>query len=346
MDVNLADPIREALEAAVRSGDMGYHGGGDYIDAFVDFARGRWTWPELSGAAVQPASSVIQAYTDALLLAAGPQGAVVVTAPVYPPFYSYLRAAGLTVIEAALSADMRLDLHQVEHAISQGQADGRPTALLLCNPHNPGGTVHTRNELADLAALVQSHGVRVVSDEIHAPIVYAGHEFVPYVTVDRTALAVHSASKAWNLPAVPAALLVAGSEATDLLDAYRAGAHHWPSHLGAIAQTAAYRDGGEWLGALLTGLDGNRHFLQELLAARIPQVTMVLPESTYLAWLDCAALGLGEDPALAFLERGRVALNQGHTFGTGGQGHVRLNFATSQAILTQAVDRMASVVGH
>ena len=125
-------------------------------------------------------------------------------------------------------------------------------------------------------------------------------------------------------------------------DVFKAGAHHWPTHFGAIAQTAAYREGGPWLDALMAGLDANRKLLGDLLAAHLPTVGYLMPEATYLAWLDCSALGLGDDPAAVFLERGRVALNSGPTFGTGGAGHVRLNFATRPDLLEEGVRRMAA----
>jgi cystathionine beta-lyase len=120
---------------------------------------------------------------------------------------------------------------------------------------------------------------------------------------------------------------------------------HGPSHLGVIAHTAALRDGTAWLDALLAGLDDNRRLLAALLAEHLPTIRYRPGEGTYLAWLDCRALGLGDDPAQAFLDRGRVALNSGLPFGTGGAGHVRLNLATSPELLTEAVRRMARTVG-
>jgi cystathionine beta-lyase len=343
MDVPLAPPIREALERVVRDGDTGYPGSTPYVESFVDFAQARWPWPDLAVDAVAPVSSVIQGYTDALLLATGGKGTVVVTSPVYPPFFSYLRGAGLEVTEAPLTADLRLDFDAIEQAFAAATGS---VALLLCNPHNPGGTLHTRQELETLAALAERFSATVVSDEIHAPLTYPGEEFVPYLAVEggSRGIALHAASKAWNLAAMPAALLVAGPDAADLLKDYRAGAHHWPTHFGAIAQTAAYREGGPWLQAALAGLDANRHLLGSLLAEHVPGAKYHTPASTYLTWVDCRALGLGDDPADVFLKQGRVAFNSGPTFGTGGEGHVRINIATHPDILEEAVRRMASVL--
>ncbi|WP_291378922.1 aminotransferase class I/II-fold pyridoxal phosphate-dependent enzyme [Demequina sp.] len=345
MDVDLAPPIAGALERAVRTGDTGYPGSTPFVEAFTEFAAARWQWPTLDAALVRPVAGVIPGYTDALLLAAGHGGYVVITSPVYPPFYSYLREAGLTVVEAVLTDEMRLDPDTLEATLAQARRDtSAGVAVLLCNPHNPGGTVHTRDELEQLATIAHGHGATVVSDEIHAPLVYAPAEFIPYLAVDGSGIALHSASKAWNLAAMPGALMVFGHEAADAHRTFAAGAHHWPGHFAVIAQTAAYSEGGPWLEAVLKGLDSNRHLLGSLLAEHLPAVGYRVPEATYLAWLDCTALGLDGDPAAVFLKRGRVALNSGPTFGTGGAGHARLNFATSGAILEEAVRRMAAAL--
>jgi cysteine-S-conjugate beta-lyase len=194
--------------------------------------------------------------------------------------------------------------------------------------------------------LAERHGVRVVADEIHAPLVYAGSDYLPYLSLPGTerAFAVLSASKAWNLAGLKAALVVAGDAAAEELATMPEVVRHGPSHVGIIAHVAALRDGRQWLDRLLGGLDANRRVLGELLAEHLPGVGYRQPQGTYLAWLDCRALALAGDPAGVFLERGRVALVSGPSFGTGGAGHVRLNLATSTEILADAVLRMASAL--
>ena len=189
------------------------------------------------------------------------------------------------------------------------------------------------------------YGVRVVADEIHAPIVAAGTHFVPYLSVHgaENALSILSASKAWNLARLKAALAVAGPEAADDLARLPEEVSHGPSHLGIIAHTVALRDGGDWLNAVLSGLDDNRHLLAGLLTEHLPAIRWAGAQGTYLAWLDCRELGLGDDPAKTFRQRGRVALNPGTPFGTGGAGFVRMNLATSPDLITEAVLRMAAV---
>jgi len=343
IDVPLAPAIEEALLRAVRDGDTGYPGDTPYVEAFSSFASDMWGWT-VAHDDVRPVSSVIAGYVDAVLEVTDAGGHFVVTPPVYPPFYSYLQQVDRQVLEAPLDADLRLDMAALETAFETATAGNRRAAFLLCNPHNPGGVVHTRAELEAVAALASRYGVTVVADEIHAPIVYDEATFVPYLSVDPTGMALHAASKAWNLAGIPAALHVFGTAATAVRDSYKAGAHHWPTLFGVIAQTAAYRDSREWLDDLLVGLDANRRLVADLVAEQLPGARFHMPSSTYLTWIDCRDLGLGDDPAEAFLERGRVALNSGPTFGTGGAGHARLNIGTSPAILEEAVRRMAATV--
>lgn len=157
-------------------------------------------------------------------------------------------------------------------------------------------------------------------------------------------LSLMSASKAWNLAGLKAALAVAGPGAGDDLARMPEVVGHGPSHVGILAHTAALRDATGWLDALLDGLDANRRLLTDLLAEHLPTVRCRPGDATYLAWLDCRDLGLGDDPAQVFLDHGRVALTGGLPFGTGGAGHARLNLATSPELLTEAVRRMAAAV--
>ena len=141
---------------------------------------------------------------------------------------------------------------------------------------------------------------------------------------------------------MPAALMTWGPDAGEALARYDTGKHHGPTYWGAVAQTVAYSECRDWLADTIVALDRNRHLLGDLLAQRVPGARYHLPAATYLTWVDCRELGLGDDPAAVFLTRGRVAFNSGPTFGAGGEGHVRINIATSPAILEEAVSRMAA----
>jgi cysteine-S-conjugate beta-lyase len=358
MDVKLAPTVAEAIHRAVDLGDTGYPYGTAFAEAVGEFASQRWQWHGLDVGRTAIVPDVMLGVVEMLRLVTDHGDTVIVNSPVYPPFYAFVSHDGRRVLEAPLGGDGRIDVDALEEAFSRASAsagrDGR-VAYLLCNPHNPTGAVHTADELLGVAERAQRFGVRVVSDEIHAPLVMAGARFTPYLSVPgaENALALMSATKAWNLCGLKAATAVAGPDSAADLRRMPEEVSHGPSHLGVIAHTAAFRSGGDWLDALLAGLDANRRLLGDLIAEHLPGVAYQRPEGTYLAWLDCQSLGFdGEHtegpgvvsdlsgPARFFLEHARVALTSGHVFGTGGPGHVRVNFATSQAILTEAISRM------
>ncbi|MGV9556896.1 MalY/PatB family protein [Streptomyces sp. NPDC003522] len=346
MDVPLAGPVVRAVGEAMALGDTGYPAGSGYAEALAAFAAKRWGWHGLAVERTAIVPDVMLGVVEMLRLVTGPGDPVVVNPPVYPPFFQFVEHMDRRIAEAPLGADGRLDLDVLEAAYRRATRGGGRAAHLLCSPHNPTGTVHTAGELAAVAALADRYGVRVVADEIHAPLTAGGVDFVPYLSVPGAdgGLSLMSASKAWNLAGLKAALAVAGPAAAADLARLPEEVGHGPSHVGVLAHTAALRDGTAWLDALLAGLDDNRRLLTALLADRLPGVVHRPGEGTYLAWLDCRALGLGDDPARVFLERGRVALSPGPDFGTGGAGHVRLNLATSPGILTEGVRRMAAAL--
>ncbi|KQT89391.1 cystathionine beta-lyase [Marmoricola sp. Leaf446] len=361
MDVLLADPVREVLVRAVRDGDTGYPGTTPYAEALAAFAEQRWGWSGHDPARTALVADVMTGVAEAVRLVTGPGSTVVVSPPVYPPFFGYLEDTGREVLEAPLGDDGRLDLEGLGEAFERATSGGRAAAYLLCSPHNPTGVVHTAEELTALADLARAAGVRVVADEIHAPLVLDGPGFVPWLSVDPAGLAVTSASKAWNLAGLKAAVLVAGPDAAADLARLPEVATHGPSHLGVLAHTAALQHGGPWLDDVLAALRARRDLLGTLLAEHLPQVSWTPPRATFLAWLDCSGLGLtgpyadapaprgvmnaDAGPARAFLERSRVGLAAGTAFGAGGLDHVRVTMATSTEVLTEAVTRMARVSG-
>ncbi|WP_217143441.1 MalY/PatB family protein [Streptomyces sp. AC627_RSS907] len=346
MDVPLAEPVVRAVADAMELGDTGYPAGTAYAEALADFAGRRWGWDGLAVERTAIVPDVMLGVVEMLKLVTGPGDPVIVNPPVYPPFHQFVTHLDRRVVEAPLGADLRLDPGVLEEAFRRAVADGGRAAYLLCSPHNPTGTVHTAAELAAVAALAERYGVRVVADEIHAPVVGGGARFVPYLSVPgaECGLALMSASKGWNLAGLKAALALAGPGAAADLARMPEEVGHGPSHVGVLAHTAALRNGTAWLDALLAGLDDNRRLLTDLLAEHLPGIVHHPGEATCLAWLDCRGLGLGDDPADVFLRRGRVALSSGIPFGTGGRGHVRLNLATSPEVLTEAVRRMAAAV--
>jgi len=362
MDVVLAEAVVEAVSDAMRRGDTGYPVGTAYAEALASFAERRWGWGGLDPARTALVPDVMLGVVETVRLVTDPGDTVVVSAPVYPPFAAFVAHDGRRVVEAGLTADGRLDVGDLDRLLGEAVAGGGRAAYLMSNPHNPTGAVHTRAELETVAAVARRHGARVVADEIHAPLVLEGASFTPYLSVAGAEddFAVTSASKAWNLAGLKAAVLVAGPGAAADLARLPEEVGHGASHVAGLAHTAALTHGEPWLDALLAGLDAKRTLLGGLLAEHLPGVGWTHPDGTYLAWLDCDGLGLPDDdrrpddgpavvtdlagPARFFVDEARVALSAGHTFGTGGAGHVRLNYATTTGVLTEAVRRMGDAV--
>lgn len=356
MDVKIAPAIVTAVREAMEAGDTGYPTGTAFAEALRSFALRRWQWDGVNVDRVARIPDVMMGAVQVLRLITAPGDAVIVNSPVYAPFYAFITHDGRRVIEAPLGADLRISLDVLDDTFKRARTESKNLAYLLCNPHNPTGTVHTAEELTAVAELARKYGVRMVADEIHAPLVLPGSTFTPFLSVPgaENAFSLMSATKGWNLAGLKAALAIAGPEAASELHRMPAEVGLGASYLGVIAHTAALTSCDEWLDTLIDGLDRNRALLGKLVAEHLPDVGYTVPQGTYLAWLDCRSLDLETEdrtegiafasdlagPAQMFLERARVALSSGHIFGTGGTGHVRLNFATSQTILTEAIHRL------
>jgi len=339
MDVTIAPAIRAALEAAIASDDTGYATPRFLAAPFARYVRDGYGW-SVDPAQLIAAADVIAALTEVLRAIAGPGAPIVINSPVYPPFYRVIGAVGQTVVDVPLlagEAGWSLDFAGLERAFAAGAR-----AYVLCSPHNPLGRVFAEDELVRIAELAQRYGVTVIADEIHAPLTYGDRPFVPFLRVSEPigygdAVALWSASKAWNIAGLKCATIVAGSDA---MRARLSRIHSEPSGMGVVAAIAAYEQGGPWLRELVAQLDCNRLLLRDLLADALPAVRYAPPQAGYLAWLDCAALGLDAQPVDVFLTRGRVALSRGRDFGPAGEACVRLNFGTTPAILSEVVERM------
>jgi cystathionine beta-lyase len=345
MDFPPAEPVRDTLVEMVGRGDTGYSTAVSLPETYAEYASKR------DGRTVDPSRisvvlDVMRGIYLALQLCTATGDGVAIMPPVYPPFFTTIRHAGRHVIEAPLARDAdsgrwEIDLDALERAFNLGAR-----ALLLCNPHNPVGRSWLAEELESVAALAERHGALVLADEIYAPLTFRESRHFPFAAVDspaaQGAITLVSASKAWNLAGLKCAMVIAGSKkANEAFQRLPDEVRVEPSIFGVAANDAAFRYGGPWLADTIHYLERNRRLLAELLGDRLPGVRFTPPQATYLAWLDCDALELGEDPAATFLEKGRVQLSSGIAFGTGGRGFARFNFATSRSIMEEAVDRMA-----
>jgi cysteine-S-conjugate beta-lyase len=340
MDYPIAPPIRERL-VDLASRDVGYpdwgHVGVSPLRAlFAERMEVRYGWrPDI--ARLHELTDVVQGVSMAIHHLTEPGDGVVVHTPAYAPFLRTIEAMGRRVVRVPWPFD--------HDALAERLRVEPATLLLLCHPHNPTGHVFDRPELEQLATIAARFDLAIVSDEIHADLTHAPHVHVPFESLGDEASArcvtVTSASKTFNLAGLRWAIMHAGHDR--MHDALRSLPGHYlgaPNLMAVAATEAAWQHGEPWLTAVRDLLDENRHRLAELLALHLPAVGYRVPDATYLAWLDCRALGLGDDPAVTFAERG-VELSPGPTFGVEGRGHVRLNFATSPAVLERLVEAMA-----
>ena len=347
MDFPVSERIREAIIGRVAESDLGYiDSAGPLADTFTQFADRRWGWAVDPGT-IRVATDVSVGIVESLRFGVDAGSPVVVTSPVYPPFFELVEEARLPVVDVPmleLVDGWTLDLEHLEEAFIAGAR-----AMLLCNPHNPLGVPLSREVLADLAMLAARYDVLVISDEVHAPLTHHGVTFTPFnvvaVEVGARAVTVTSASKGWNMAGMKCAVMIpSDARARAMLDGLPQEVASRTSILGLHANVAAFGDD-EWLDATISKIMHNDELLAGLLRRRLPVVHYRRPTATYLGWLDFRDLGLGLDPAESVLQDARVALNSGPMFGAAGRGHARINFACSPSVLEEAIERMAHAFG-
>jgi cystathionine beta-lyase len=346
MDFPLAEPVAEVLRAAIDRSDVGYAPPATrrLRDTFARFARRRLRW-NVDPEQITLVPDVMVGLVELSRLVAGPDGTVAFVTPAYPPFFTALPHAVARLEHLSTLEDGAVDVEALAGSIESGTR-----VVILTNPHNPTGRVLPRAELQAIAELCAEREVCVLADEIHAPFVLPGARHTPWLEVSDAArscgVALTSASKAFNVAGLKAALLVTGSDAMRGVVARLPDLTDQVGLLGVLAAEAAFAEGEEWLDAVLAQLDSNRSLLAELLAAEVPAIRWRPPSATYLAWLDCRALGPEDEPAGIFLERGRLALSPGLNYGPEGAGFARLNFGTSPDLVAEAVRRMSRAFDH
>ncbi len=347
MDFPLAEPIKQRLRRAIDADDAGYAQPRLLHDSFVAFAKSRFGWT-VDPTRIRVGPEVMVAIAEILRVVTKVGDGVVINPPVYPPFFDTIEEVGRTVVEVPLAhvpgGGWDLDLNALEKAFAAGAK-----VYLLCNPHNPVGRVFEKAQLEEIAKLAKRYGVIVISDEIHAPLVLPGAVHVPFLTVSEplgaNAITVTSASKAWNVAGLKCAVFVAGSQAMQTaLKKLPKEMGERTGHFGILASIAAFEEGASYLDGLLAQLDHNRTTMSQLLGVYLPAVRYIPPQAGYLAWLDCSALGLGDDPAKTFLKKGKVAVMRGLDFGRQGACFARVNMGTSSKILSEVVGRMGKAL--
>ncbi|PID54473.1 MAG: aspartate aminotransferase [Micrococcales bacterium] len=350
MDCHLQADIARVLHEAVDAGDTGYPGvDPGYVDAFRGFAAERWGW-QLDADQVLTCADVSVAGIQSMRALLDPGDGVIINQPVYPPFFDWPASAGMRRVDVPLLREgnrWQLDLPGIEAAFAAGAR-----AMLLCHPHNPVGRVHPASQLAGLAEITERHHGYVISDEIHAPLTLPGNQFPPFLTVSDTArrvgVALHSASKAWNLAGLKSAFIVTAEPGLAAAFAGKRDPLLWKAgHFGGLAGQAAYQHGAGWLRELLEVLGANHRRVQERLPELVPGAVVSDAEAGYLSWIDLREAGWPGEPGDLLLEHGRLATEPGPRFGADvGAGHVRLNIGCSPNLLDEALARFAATHQH
>lgn len=350
MDFACPRPVVEALERRVALGVFGYPKVGP---AFTEAVRA-WTsqrygweieehWTGFLTGVVPGLISAVEAFTR-------PGDKVLIQSPVYPPFHTLIKERGRVRIVSSLVQEgnrWKMDFADLEPKL----ADPALKLFLLCNPHNPVGRVWSAGELNRIAELCLRHGVFMVSDEIHADIVYPPQRHIPLSSlspeVREQSMVLLSPSKTFNIPGLraAAAILANPERRARFQTATRAAGRADASPLGLVGLEAAYTRCAPYLDRLLRYLAGNIQTAVSCFERDIPEIRTDRPEATYLLWLDCRGLGLSQPELNTFmLKKAKVALNPGDAFGPEGAGFMRLNVACPRARLEEAVLRIARAV--
>jgi cystathionine beta-lyase len=351
MDYPVAEPIKALLAEMVAHSDLGYLGPIPELGlGFKKFAAERWNWT-VDEKQVRVATDVGVAVVEILRVFTKPGDSILISSPVYHNFYTWINETKLTLVDVPFerTGDEATNPWIINwDSIEKAYASGIKVHL-LCSPHNPLGFIYTKQDLLKFVALAKKHNVLIISDEIHAPLTFPGETFVPILTLgsdsESVSVCVTAASKGWNIAGLKCAILISqNAEMNSKLANLAPAMHYRASLLGGFATAVAFADSGVWLNTVITQLDHNRHLIKNLLAEKLPTVRYHIPQNSYLAWLDLESLHLGADPSVTLIEKGRVAFNPGHAFGKQCDQYVRLNFATSPEIITEAIDRIARAI--
>jgi cystathionine beta-lyase len=354
MDFPVAEPILQALRTRIDHGIFGYpdthprpYVVSDLQQVLVDRMQRLYNW-QVAPEELVFLPGVIVGLNLTCHAIAITGGEVLVQTPVYKPFLDLAGQAGMQRQDAMLRRGP--DGHyEVDWQAFEAGFTEQTRVFILCNPHNPVGRVFRIDELERMAETCLRKGVVICSDEIHCDLLFKGQKHIPIASLDmeiaRNTVTLMSPTKTFNIAGLQCSFAIVQDKVLRLkLEQSKKGLVMWENLIGLTATLAAYRDGQEWLDQVLQYLEGNRDFVYEYVQANLPQLQIVKPEGTYLAWLDCRKTGIQGNPCEFFIKEAGVALNEGASFGKGGEGFVRLNFACTRDILTQALERMKAAL--
>jgi cysteine-S-conjugate beta-lyase len=353
MDFPIAEPIKEALKDFLDSDNMGYPerlGVPGMKEAVQQRLEKRYNW-KLEPDHIHHLAGIIPGMYLASLACASEGDEVIMQTPLYPPFTTAVKDTRRVPVYNPLvwnGSSWEIDFDQLETLVTPATR-----LMMLCNPHNPTGRVFTKKEVEALADFALRHRLWVLSDELHADLTY-GHQHIPIASLSneiaQRTLTLYGPTKAFNIAGLHIGFMM--SQNKKLLERAKGMAGYmlgFPNTMSQVATIAAFTQAEDWLEDTRNYLQANRDFIHDFIAKEIPDVKSAKPEGTYMSWLDFRALGLeankAGDPLYKFLsDTAKVGLNDGPLYGPGGEGFSRINFATSRAIVEEALIRIRDAV--
>jgi cysteine-S-conjugate beta-lyase len=345
-DMDFAAPaaVIQALHARVEHGIFGYATFDcDLYAAIIERLDRRYGW-QVKEDEILLFPGVMNAVYLTELAVTQPDQAVLVQTPVYPPIYkaplTAKRNRQIMQLTREVDGTYSIDYDAFEAAITP-----ETRLFILCNPHNPVGRVFRRDELERMAEICLRHNLIICSDEIHCDLVYPGHAHTPIAALSpeiaQNTLTMMAPSKTFNLAGLQCSFaVIQNPELRKQIRSARMGLTGGANLLGQLAARTAYQSGQEWFDKLLVYLQGNRNYLYESIQNSFPTLHMGQLDGTYLGWIDCRESGIPGNPTDFFLKEARLAFSDGPTFGPGGEGFIRFNFACSRLLITQALEQM------
>lgn len=346
MDFRSPEPVIRVLRERVENGVFGYPGG--VVDApvrqlIVERMASLYDWHILpEDLAFLP--GVVTGFNLACHAFASARGGLLIQTPVYPPIVEAAERTGCSRQQMQLTR-VKDGSYEVDWELFESSIIRETRLFILNNPHNPVGKVFRREELASVAEICLQNGIVICSDEIHSDLIFEGHHHIPIASLDAevadTTITLIAPSKTYNLAGLQCSMaIIQNAELREQYLNAKKGLVGWVNLMGFTAGYAAYKYGDEWLTQLLKYLQENRDLLYEFVNKNLPGISMCKPGGTYLAWLDCHGAGLQENAHQFFLHKAKVAMNDGLTFGEGGEGFVRLNFGCPRSVLIESLTRM------
>jgi len=357
MDFPAAEPIVEALKKRAAHEFYGYtRAGSDLIEAIVNRLQRQFNWK------IQPewivfTPGVIPAISTAIRSLTHPGDEIILQEPVYYPFFPAVRSSGCQIITNELKlfeGRYEMDFDDLESKfllrVGMHAHPGRIKAVVLCNPHNPIGRLWEKEELTRLGEIVISNEATIISDEIHCEILFKGYNHTPFATIsekfEQNCIICMAPSKTFNLAGLQASsIIIPNKKLRERFQEANAGMNPGPNLFGLTAMEAAYNHGDEWLEQMLVYLQENLDLALSYFENNIPGIQAIIPQGTYLLWLDCRALGLDDMALREFIrQKARIGLDDGFLFGSGGSGFQRMNIACPRSILEEALRRLETAV--